>query len=259
MNSNNLEKMGLIYSPKVEQAMAWLVDEGPLHRTPHLPAWMLRNLTTGQRIARLRRGVYLAPQVSGRMPGLLPTAQLLEPAGYISFYSALVEHNLTDQDSALCVMVAPVRQRSVHYGQFRIHFVPWPRRLKSAATLTLRRDNITLRLATPIQALLDSLEAPRFSPSAPEMFRMLRDGLDFKKITLRPLLRQAVGLNSPAVARRLGFLLELATGEVYPELLEISMRSHAWTRFDDAEPRARESRWRLLLPRSGSAIVMAAR
>src|SRR6266568_755584 len=126
MSNNNLEKLGVTRQPQVEQAMLWLVENGPLHQDPQLPHWILRQLVRGKRIARLRRGLYLVPTQTGRLPSLPAVGQLLAPDGYLSFYSAITRHGLTDQETALWAMVTDKPQFAVRYGQIRLEFVAWP-------------------------------------------------------------------------------------------------------------------------------------
>ena len=259
MSINNLEKVGLIRQPQVEQAMTWLVENGPLHQDPELPHWMLRQRVRAVRVARLRRGLYLAPTPTGRLPGLPAVGQLLAPEGYLSFYGAITLHGLTDQDTALWAMATKAPQAAIRYGQLRLEFVPWPARVRDAAVQTLRIDRVRVRLATPVQAFSDCLEAPRYGPSAPELLHVLRDGLSLGKLSERGLIAHALEIDSSVLARRLGLLLELATGKIEPRLHAIATRSHDWTRFDDRDAKERDSRWRLLLPRSREDILVAAR
>ena len=259
MSDNNLEKLGLTRQPQVEQAMAWLIEHGPLHQDPDLPHWVLRQLVRAERIARLRRGLYLAPLPSGRMPALAAVAQLLAPEGYLSFYGAITLHGLTDQDTARWAMVARSPQFPIRYGPLTLDFVAWPARLRSARVQTRRFDDVPVQLATPVQAFCDCLEAPRYGPPAPELLHVLRDGLSLGKLSERALVAHALEISSPVLARRLGLLLELASNKVEPHLLEVANRSHNWTRFDDREANERDTQWRLLLPRSRADILRAAR
>lgn len=259
MSINNLDKVGVTRRPQVEQAMAWLVANGPLHQDPPLPHWTLRQLVRTERIARLRRGTYLAPRPDGRLPAAPAVAQLLAPEGYLSFYGAITLHGLTDQDTARWVMVTRAHQAPARAPRAQFDFVPWPARVRGAQVRTRAIDGVRVRLATPLQAFSDCLEAPRFAPSFPELVHVLRDGLALRRLSRGSLVERALELSSPVVARRLGLLLELVTGEVEPRLVDVAGRSHNWTRLDDRPATIREPRWRLLLPRSRGDILAAAR
>ncbi len=257
----NSQELGLTRTPKLEQAMAWLIEHGPTHVNPPLPAWMLHDLVQGKRIANLRRGVYLAPTESGAMWSLPAVATQLEPSGYLSFYGALVLHGLTDQDSSLWGYVLGQRQSSLRYGQQRLDFVHWPRRVRSAKAKLMRRGDEVIRLATPTQAFTDALEAPRYVTSWPELLHVLRTGIALGKLSAARLRARAIDTRSPALARRLGLLLELETGKADPELLALAQRSNTWTRLAGLGSRvaARDARWRVELPRSREDLLAAVR
>ncbi len=261
MNSHNLYESGLVSAPKLEQAMAWLVEHGPLHIEPELPSWILKTLVNVGRIARVRRGVYLAPTPSGHMLSLPAVATLLAPKGYLSFYGGLVIHGLTDQDTTRWGFVTNTRQGSLVAGGHRLDFVPWPRRLPGAEVKTLHRGEETVRVASPAQALCDALEAPRYVPSWPELLHVLRTGVARRKFTTATLRARALAIDSPALARRLGLLLEMHTGQVDPALLDIAQRSNDWTRLAGlgTRTRVRDARWRLELPRSREDLLAAVR
>lgn len=259
MSSDSVTKPGLLRIAQTDQALAWLVRHGPLVTDPPLPFWVLRQLVRTERIARLRRGLYLAPQANGRLPSLPAAAALVEPSGHLSFYGALTLHGLTDQDTARWGMVTARRRRPIRYGRVRLEFVTWPARLRTAKAATRRIDGVHVRIATPVQAFCDTLEAPRLGPSLPEMLHVLRTGLSTRRLSLASLRACAREVNSTVLARRLGLLLELATGDADPELLAMAQRSHAWGRAEERPGTVSESRWRLLLPRTRGDLIRAAR
>lgn len=244
--------------PKVDQAMSWLIEHGPVVANPPLPNWVLRSLVRAKRIARLRRGLYLVPRANGSMLRLSAVAALVAPDGYLSFYGALTLHGLTDQDAARWGMVVRSRRRPLRYGPFTLEFVAWPVRLRTAKTQVRMVDAVTVRVATPVQAFCDALEAPRLSASMPEQLRVLRTGLTTGAFTVAALRAHARDVNSVTLARRLGLLLELATSKVDRDLMSIARRSHAWTSGDRREHRAADSRWRVRLSRDRADLLRAA-
>lgn len=261
MNSGILYESGLIVAPKLEQAMAWLVENGPLHVEPRLPNWILKALVNDGRIARLRRGVYLAPAPEGSMLSLPAVATELAPKGYLSFYGALVLHGLTDQDTTRWGFVTDTRQAPVRVGHDRLEFVPWPRRLATAENKVQVIRGEHIRIASPAQALCDVLEAPRLAPNWSELVHVLRIGLALRRLSRSALRARALDIDSPALARRLGLVLEMATGKVESDLLEIAHRSNDWTRLAGlgTEARVRDARWRVELPRSREDLLAAVR
>lgn len=261
MNVNIYEKVGLSRKPKLEQAMDWLIEHGPLHENPPLPTWILKHLVRTKRIARLRRGLYLAPDRKGQMLPLLLVAVRLAPEGYLSFYGALSIHGLTDQDPSSWGIVTKNRQAPVRYGRQRLYFVAWPERLKKAKTGRRTIRGGKTRIATPVQAFCDALEKLWLSPGLPELLHVLIVGLSTKQLTIRRLRTCALQLGSVVLARRLGFLLEIATGSVDPALKDLARRSHRWTPLERAPHKGsvRDSRWLLVLSTSKEEIAAAAR
>lgn len=241
--------------------MAWLVDNGPLLEEPQLPAWILHDLVKDGRIARPRRGLYLAPAPSGEMLSLPTIATELEPRGYLSFYGALVLHNLTDQETTTWQYVSPRRLRPLRLGQARLEFIPWASRLRAAEAKGQTFNGQRVRIASPEQALCDVLEAPKLAPNWSELLHVLRTGLALRRMTVTRLRARALAINSPALARRLGLLLEIEHGVVDPKLLEIAQRSNDWTRLAGLgmRVRARDAQWRLELPRPRAELLAAVR
>lgn len=262
MNVNIFEKTGLSRKPKLEQSMDWLVQHGPLHENPPLPAWILKHLVRTKRIARLRRGLYLAPdRHTGQMLPLPHIAARLDPGGYLSFYGALSMYGLTDQDPSSWGMVTRRRQASLRYGRQRLYFVAWPEKLKNAKTKQRSFHGSKLRVATPVQAYCDALEKLRLSPGLPELLHVLNVGLSTKQLTVARLRAYALRSDSVVLARRLGLLLELATGRVDPALKYLARRSHDWTPPERAAHKksVKESRWLLILSTPKEQIAAAAR
>lgn len=262
MKQYNENELGLTRTPKLEQAMAWLVDNGPVHQNPALPAWMLHDLVAAERIANVRRGVYVVPTPAGQLWRLPAVATRLDPAGYLSFYGALTLRGLTDQDTALWGFVTKTRQAPLRFGQFRLDFVPWPKRLRNAETkmLDIGRKEL-VRIATPTQALCDTLEAPRYAPNWSELLHVLRTGIARRKLSVAGLRARAIAINSPALARRLGLLLELETGQLDSVLLAIARRSNNTTRLAGLGGRIHviDPTWRIELPRTREDLLRAVR
>lgn len=262
MNVNISEELGLSRKPKLEQAMDWLVEHGPLHRNPPIPAWILKHLVRSKRLARLRRGLYLAPdRQTGQMLSLPIVAARLAPEGYLSFYGALSMYGLTDQDPSSWGMVVRNREAPVLYGRQRLYFVAWPERLKVAKTKRRIARGATIRIATPVQAYCDALEVLHLSPGWPELLHVLIVGLSTGQLTPIRLRTHALRLDSIVLARRLGLLLEMATGSVDAALQDLARRSHSWTPFSKGSDKGsiRDSRWRLVLPTPRKEIAAAAR
>ena len=262
MSLNTLLKVGAVSLPKVEQAAAWMIEHGPIIENPELPTWVLRTLVRQNRIARLRRGVYAVPDAQGQLR-LSPFAvgELVEPGSIVSFHAALAYWNVTDQIPRRIGVLSKKRHSPVAFGTQTVLFLARPRALKRAEFMITKIGDQTLRVATPAQAFIDALSSPPLAVSPAELLTILVHGLATKILTPTGLRRRALADGSLVVARRLGFLLELATGQTDSALLERARSSHAYSSFDGPEDqRATHAvpRWLLRTPAAPERMQAAA-
>lgn len=257
MDINSLHSRNLITLPQQEQALVWLIANGPLVEQPPLPMTVLRALVAQRRILRLRRGLYLVPDGEGRLPSLPRTINLLDPDGYISGHGALSLHDLTDQDIVHWYSVSSRRRADISYGQSSSHFVVAPKRRAKASvhTVSVRHDHVVT--ATPARAFIDEVQLMPFGLDYPETVRILRFAIDTHATSEDGLVAELRRTPSVASARRLGFLLELATGRANPRLAALAQSSPGMTKTgDDPVP---DYPWRLYLPQSRPRILGASR
>jgi predicted transcriptional regulator of viral defense system len=257
MDLNSLYEHNLLALPQQEQALAWLIENGPLVDEPPLPMTVLRNLVKRQRLVRLRRGLYLAPTPAAQLPSFPRTINLVDPDGYISGHGALSLHDLTDQDVVRWYSVSTRRQADITYGPFSAHFVLSAVRRRAASTseVTVRGDRIVV--ATPARAIVDEVELMPLGLDYAETARILRYAVDTRAATEDILVAEMECTPSIAGARRLGFLLDLATGHRNARLLEIAQSSPGMTR--TSRDRVAEYLWRLYLPERRATILGASR
>jgi predicted transcriptional regulator of viral defense system len=251
MNHHSLYDVGLLRIPVLEQAMAWLVENGPLVAHPNLPAWTLKALVKDRRIVRLRRGLYLVPDRDGHLPSLEATIQHVAPTGYITGWAALAHHGLTDQDPGRWAVVTPERNAGFAYGRATVDFHTSPSRAAGADIVIAsegRHGPGVTRWATAKQAFIDLLDRPELGPDAGSVAGSLRTGIEGGVVGFADLVSAVTGHGAVASARRLGFLGEIASNSRLPGLLPLAHRSHNWSRLGTSETVARDSRWRLLLP-----------
>lgn len=244
---------------RTDAALRQLIAAGPVVVAPPLEPWVLRQLVRTGRIARLRRGTYLVPDAKGRMLPPAAVAAMLEPKGYLSFYGALILEGLTDQDTTMWAVVTSRRRASAAYGRARIVFVTRRARAPIAKVRRRRMAGVAVRIASPDEAFCDCLERLRYAPSPSELLRILRTGLQTRRLSVRRLRDRALGSGSPSVASRLGLLLELATGERDQRLYAFARRSHRWRSLEEGEAALRDSGWRLTLRVSPQQLARAAR
>lgn len=262
MSLNNLLKVGLVALPKVEQAAAWMIQQGPVIENPELPTWVLRTLVGQNRVARLRRGVYAVPDAQGRLR-LSPFAvgEVVEPGSIVSFHAALAFWNVTDQTPRRIGVVSTKRHSPIAFGPQAVVFLARERALRQMECKRRKIGDQTVRVATPAQAFIDALSYPPLAASPAEMLTILVHGLATKILTLTGLRRRALADGSLVVARRLGLLLELATGTTDSELLERARSSHAYSSFDGPEDQQATHavpRWLLHTPAAPERMQAAA-
>lgn len=262
MSLNRSLKLGQVALPKVEQAMAWMIEQGPTIENPGLPPWVLHALARQNRVVRLRQGVYAVPDANGRVRlSAFAVGEVVEPRSVVSFHAALAFWNVTDQTPRHVGVVSKKRRSPVPFGPQTVVFLARPRTLKHMEFKTTRIGELTVRVATPAQAFIDALSHPALAAAPSEMLAILVHGLATKILTSGALRRRALADGSLVMARRLGLLLELATGEVDADLLARARSSHAYSRFEGPEGQAAEHavpRWFLRVPAPPDRLRAAA-
>lgn len=252
MSLNNLLKVGAVALPKVEQAAAWMIEQGPILENPRLPAWVLRTLVRQNRVARLRRGVYAVPDAGGALRlSPLAVGQVVEPGSIVSFQGALAFWNVTDQTPRRIGVISKKRHSPVAFGTQQVVFLARAHAVKRMKFKLTKIGDLTVRMATPAQAFIDALTYPELAASPAEMLSILVHGLATRIFTPPGLRQRAFADGSLVVARRLGLLLELATGKIDAALLERARSSHAYSNFrgpENEKARHRVPRWLLHTP-----------
>ena len=257
MDITSLYESNIIAVPQKEQALAWMIEEGPLVQDPGLPMPALRSLVAQQRILRLHRGLYLAPTANGRLPSFPSTINLVDPEGYVSGQGALSLHGFNDQDISRWYSVGPSHRGDITYGPFRAHFVESPARSRNASRTQVEVQSEPVVVATPARAIIDEVDLTPYGLDPVEVARALRHTVGSGAVTEGDLMAEWKRTPSVAAARRLGLLLEIVTGERSRAFLEVARSRGGVTRLRGdtvAEPV-----WRLFLPRSREDIARASR
>lgn len=246
MNLDNLHERHLIAVQKTEQAMAWMVEHGPLVVDPGLPTWITESLVDARRVMRLRRGVYLAPDAEGRLPSLPRAMSLLDPSGYVSGHGALAAQGLTDQDVAVWWAAGSRRQADIAYGLYRAHFVLSPQSARQGQRQVVAYEGDQISMATPSQALVDEARLMPFGFDWVETGRILRNAVDLAQTDEKQVLGLLAAQPSLAATRRLGVLFEIVRGEPDPRFLEAARRNLTVSRISGEEQM--DPVWRITLP-----------
>jgi hypothetical protein len=236
-----------------EQAMCWLTQHGPLVTTPGLAKYVTRSHVDDQ-VIQIRHNVFLVPDAHGRLPSWPRAINLVDPDGYISGRGALSLYGCAPEDPPSWYSVSPRHNVApIAYGLFSAHFVHSPSRPGIASTQTIRIEEDAVTVATPARALIDEIEifATRFDYAATLL--SLRDALQSGQTTESVLVDEIAKTPRRAAARRLGFLLDLATGQVNPEILELAQSVSGMTGWRDSQ--ATDWKWRLYLPEPRQTIL----
>jgi predicted transcriptional regulator of viral defense system len=181
---------------------------------------------------------------------------------YVSFWSALSHHELTEQLPRVVVVATREREKAIVVFQgWRYRYVPLVTRkffgfsshefpaLNGAAT-------VEVPIAYPEKAILDSLEHELLAGGMLEVANAVRRGLAGGRVSLPRLLVYVERLDSNAVRARLGFLLE-RFAPLHPEAAPAAAELRARIRrsgpplpLSTAAPRtdaALDRRWHLLV------------
>lgn len=170
-------------------------------------------------IQRLARGLYLiVPIEAGTKrtwnedPALI--ASYLAVPSYLSFWSALHFHSLTEQVSRIVTVAARRPHAPVDVLGLRYLFTTLSQRKFFGFEPTWIRHH-QVPIATPEKAILDSLDHPDQAGGVSEVAKALLALAP--RIDEKRLLKNLVRMRQGAVAKRLGFLLEIL--EIAPKLV----------------------------------------
>jgi predicted transcriptional regulator of viral defense system len=184
----------------------------------------LRQLSRDGRLRRVRRGVYLLVAPTGSTGvRLLDLIDAVTPKPYlITAGRALTEFNLSDQHFFRVIVLTSHRLNDWSWQGDQVRYA------------LLAQDRIWglyspdgPSIALPERAILDCLANPRWGVSVAQTSEAVDRAVPDRTSPER-LARAAERYGSAAVARRLGYLLELLHGPAAAEpLLALRGRSHA--------------------------------
>jgi predicted transcriptional regulator of viral defense system len=184
----------------------------------------LRQLSRDGRLRRVRRGLYLLVAPTGstdvRLLGLIDA---VTPRPYlVTAGRALTEFNLSDQHFFRVIVLTSHRLNDWTWQGDQVHYaLLTPERIWGLCTPN------GPSIALPERAILDCLANPRWGVSIAQTTEAVDRAVPGCTSPER-LARAAERYRSAAVARRLGYLLELLHGAAAAEpLLALRGRSHA--------------------------------
>jgi predicted transcriptional regulator of viral defense system len=184
----------------------------------------LRQLTRDGRLRRVRRGVYLLVAPTGSTDArVLPLIDAVTPRPYlITAGGALAELDLSDQHFFRVIVLSSHRLRDWRWQSDDVRYaLVAPERIWGLST----PDGP--RVALPERAILDCLANPRWGVTLAQTAEAIDRAVPDRTSPER-LAQAAERYGSAAVARRLGYLLELLHGpDAAIPLLPLRGRSHA--------------------------------
>lgn len=159
---------------------------------------------------RVERGKYL-------LLGLSPEKVLSNPLyigshlitpGYVSFWSALHYHGLTEQAPRMVFVATTRRKKELILREMHFKFVM----LKPNAFFGYQREilaDLPVIVADQPKAILDSLTLPQYAGGVPEVAKALQIAVTESAIDVPTLIEYTARLGNASLTSRLGYLLEL--------------------------------------------------
>lgn len=161
-------------------------------------------------VAGVERGKYLllglTPEKIFSNP-LYIGANLLSPS-YISYWSALHFHGLTEQVPHTVFVATTRRKSQISFRGTRYRFIT----IKPAAFFGYRRetlDGLPVPIADEAKSILDSLALPEYAGGITEVAHALSTAFSEQALDVKRLVEYADRLNSGSLSSRLGHLLDL--------------------------------------------------
>ena len=166
---------------------------------------------------RLQHGRYVAsrgrvPAHSARLDDLDPAAaavlRRLDVDYYLSWHSALWQHGLLDQQSRRLYVAVGREKRPVRMGLAEIRFVQVTERKFFGGQL-VEDFEWPVKIAAVEKALIDSFDRPPLAAPVPVIANALRTAWREQRLDTERLVADTIRFGSHAVARRLGFFMDL--------------------------------------------------
>jgi len=181
---------------------------------------LLNRMEQAGLVMRVERGKFL-------LLGLNPEKVLSNPLyigcnlstpSYVSFWSALHFHGLTEQVPHTVFVATTRRKREFVFQETRFKFVT----LQPKAFFGYRREmlaELPIVVADEAKAILDSLSLPQYTGGIAEVAKAFQNAIRAGSLELPVLLEYAGRLHNGSLSSRLGYLLEVLgqpTGDLKP-------------------------------------------
>ena len=213
---------------------------------------MLHDLVHGGWLHSLGKGRYLiiplqaGPERRYTTHGFL-ISHHLAPEGYITYWTALHHHGLTEQIPRAIWVATPRRRRETTVIGVRYIFVTL-RPYKIFGRQPVWIEGEAVPVADLEKSLVDSLDHPEHCGGIGEVAKALATAWEERKVDLERLTEYALRMRNRAILKRLGYLVEhlsLEAGD-FPEEWRAAL-SAGYARLDPSLPPGgpRNRRWRV--------------
>lgn len=233
---------------------AWLKDI-----TPN-PARLLADMTKKGYAHRLQAGRYLV-ELGGSGPQEMPLVEALEPLAvtlldkmrvpyFLSWHTALYHYGLLEQQATRIICGIPQQKKSVRFSGFEVRFVKVSRDsffgIEPASGFEQK-----VVMANVEKALLDSLARPELAGTFPTVIAAFESAVERGIVDGEKLAAYTLQMDSPALTRRVGFLMdryELDGSAPMLERIGPRRRLEAFRPGDDRALGDIDEKWRLRVP-----------
>jgi predicted transcriptional regulator of viral defense system len=189
----------------------------------------IHNLSEKGWLIKLQNGKYVVAPRAARgswteHPFVL-ASEISPDDHYISFWSALSFHQLTEQLPRIVYVVLRNKQkRALAFDGWQYRFVSFSERkffgFRLEAFPALNGANtVNVPVAEPEKAIIDSIEHQHYAGGLQEVLRTLSRGLQEEKVSIAKLLEYIKRLNNAALTARVGFILDRFSVKEARELL----------------------------------------
>jgi predicted transcriptional regulator of viral defense system len=194
---------------------------------------ILQGMVEKDLVRRVGQGAYVLASVYEELDSYA-LASHLEPASYVGFWSALHFHGLTEQVPGTIFVAVTKEKRSRRIQGQEVRFVT----VDPGTFFGYDRYGDAV-VSDPEKTILDCLRLPSSAGGVAHVADAIPHDLDVDRI-----VRYADGLDSGAVAARIGYLLDRAGALDDPERLRTLVTSY--TKLDPTGERTNPvSRWKL--------------
>jgi predicted transcriptional regulator of viral defense system len=171
---------------------------------------LLQRMEQAGLVARIEQGKYvllgLTPEKVLSNP-LYIGSNLITPS-YVSYWSALHFHGLTEQAPRKTFIASCRRKSELTFNKMNFKFITIEPKLFFGYQRVLHAE-LPVVIADEAKAILDSLSLPQYAGGITEIAKALSIAVEEKLLDLPTLVGYARRFENQALASRLGYLLEL--------------------------------------------------